>query len=217
MAEELRLWATNVDEFRQCFAAPPELAQTLREITDSFQPADTHPRSRNLLSMLGPLLRRPPTAPVVRPLVPNHMDAESMMTSRYIASDRLSACWILAQAWLDHLSAAHTIIPLPRTAIDELEFDLVRVGIPTELSIRHLWRRGVDIPLRPSDEISVGYTPYDTVLEISATWNQALPDLEESTVEFATPVVEFLASFSQYADPQYAAPRPDLIAVWTSR
>jgi len=212
MADELRLWAISVDEFRQCFAAPPALAQTLSGITDSLT-ADDRPQSRTLLSKLGPLLRRPPSAPLIRPMVPNHADAEAMMTSRFIASDRLGACWVLAQAWLDGLAAAHTVVPLARAQIDELEFDLVRVGVPTELSIRQLWRRGVDIPLRPSEDMSIGYTPYDTVLEMTAQWTSALPELEEATVEFATPMVTFLAAF-----PEYAASRPvDLIAWWTSR
>jgi len=212
MAEELRLWAISVDEFRQCFAAPPALAQTLSGITDSLTPADPS-RSHTLLSKLGPLLRRPPAAPLIRPMVPNQADAEAMMTSRFIASDRLGACWILAQAWLDHLAAAHTTIPLPRAQIDELEFDLVRVGVPTELSIRQLWRRGVDIPLRPTDDMSIGYTPYDIVLETASQWAAALPDLEEATAGFAAPIAAFLASFPEYAESQPL----DLIAWWTSR
>jgi len=212
MVEELRLWAINVDEFRQCFAAPPALAQILFQITDSLAPTGG-PHSPTLLSKLGPLLRRPPTAPVIRPLVPNRVDAEAMMTSRFIASDRLAACWILAQVWLDHLSAARTTLPLARSQIDELEFDLVRVGVPTELSIRQLWRRGVDIPLRPSDDMSVGYTPYATVLEMAVEWEQALPALEQATVEFATPMVDFLSGFPQYAEGSSL----DLVALWTSR
>ena len=211
MVEELRLWAIDVDGFRQCFAAPPELAQTLREITGSLQMADARPQSHNLLSKLGPLLRRPPDAPLIRSSVPNQFDAEAMMTSRFIASDRLGACWILAHAWLDRLSTAHTTIPLPRAEIDELEFDLIRVGIPTELSIRQLWRRGMDIPLRPTDDMSIGYAPYDTVLDMAAQWTKAVSELEEATVEFATPMVEFLSSFPQYPGP------PDLVAWWTSR
>ena len=207
------MWAINVDQFRQCFAAPEALAQTLGQITDSFAPADK-PRPTSLISKLGPLLRRPPTAPLIRPMVPNRGDAQAMMTSRFIASDRLGACWILAQAWLDNLARAHTTIPLSHARIDELEFDLVRAGVPTELSIRQLWRRSVDIPLRPSDEMSIGYTPYDTVLEMCAQWTRALPDLEETTVEFATPMVAFLTTFPQYAA---GGQGPDLIALWTSR
>jgi len=203
------LWAINVDEFRQCFAAPPALAQTLMGITDSLTP--DQPQSHTLLSKLGPLLRRPPTAPVIRPMVPNRMDAEAMMTSRFIASNRLGACWVLAQAWLDHLSAARTSLPLARSQFDELEFDLVRVGVPTELSIRQLWRRGVDIPLRPTDDMSIGYTPYGTVLDMSVQWSHALSQLEEKTVDFATPVVAFLTGFPQYAEGSSL----DLIALWT--
>ena len=211
MEEELRLWAIDVDEFRQCFAAPPALAETLMSITDALTP--DQPQSHTLLSKLGPLLRRPPTAPHIRPLVPTRLDAEAMMTSRFIASDRLGACWVLAQIWLDHLSSARTTIPLPRSHIDELEFDLVRVGVPTELSIRQLWRRGVDIPLRPTDDMSIGYTPYATVLDMTAQWSQALPSLEQASIDFATPIVSFLTGFPQYDEGSSI----DLIAVWAHR
>ena len=212
MVEELRLWAINVDEFRQCFAAPPALAQTLIGITDSLIPADTS-GSHTLLSKLGPLLRRPIDAPIIRPMVPTRVDAEAMMTSRYIAADRLGACWVLARSWLDHLSSARTTLPLAQANINELEFDLVRVGVPTELSIRQLWRRTVGISLRPTDDMSIGYTPYTAVVEMAAQWEKALPELEASSIDFATGMVAFLSGFPQYAE----GASLDLIAWWTAR
>ena len=219
MAEELRLWAINVDLFRQCFAAPPELAEKLREVTDSMTATSSSNKPGGLLSKLGPLLRHPPTAPVIRPGIPNRQDGESMMTSRYIASDRLSASWILAQAWLDSLATAHTTIPLPRTQFDELEFDLVRAGVPTQISIRHLWRHSIDIPLRVTDDMTVGYMEHPTVLYLVEQWKNALPDLEEGTVEFATPLLDFASPFLEYSATaaDQGTQGEDLIAWWTSR
>jgi len=215
MAEELRLWAINVDRFRQCFAASPDLADTLRKVTDSLTASDQHPRSHSLLSKLGPLMRRVDDAPVIRPGVPTVHDAESMMTSRFMPTERLSACWVLARAWLDDLAVATTTIPLPRTQIDDLDFDLVRVGIPTDLSIRHLWRRSLDIPLRPADDMSIGYTPFTTVNALTDQWRSALDSLEEDTVRFAAPLLEFTSEFPHHAEQQPVP--PDLIAWWTSR
>ncbi|MCL2785123.1 MAG: hypothetical protein FWD55_06770 [Propionibacteriaceae bacterium] len=213
MVDELRLWAINVDVFRQCFAAPPELATRLWEITDTVAPP--RPEPTGLLSKLGPLLRRPPTAPVIIPGVPNHLDAESMMSSRYIASDRLSACWILAKAWLDDLATVKTVIPLPGDKIDELEFDLVRVEIPTQVSIRHLWHRSIDIPLRADDDMSIGYMDSFTVERLTEEWTKAADELEEETAEFSKPLLEFVSAFPQYAEE--AGQPVDLIAWWTSR
>ena len=214
MVEELRLWAVNIEVFRQCFAPPGDMADSLFQICDQFTPADTRARSKNLLSKLGPLLRHPPTAPLIRPGVPNRHDAESMMTSRFIDSDRLSACWVLAQAWLDHLAVSHATIPLPSARIDEMEFDLVRAGVPTQVSIRHLWRLSIDIPLRALDGMSVGYMDHPTVLHLIEQWTMALPDLEESTRQFATPLLAFTTPFPEHPQDQ---PPPDLIALWTIR
>ena len=216
MEEELRLWAISVDIFRQCFAAPLELADRLRQVTDSVTMPMEPSGPNNLLSKLGPLLRHPPTAPVIHPGIPNRHDGEIMMTSHYIPSDRITASWVLVKAWLDNLAHAHTTIPLPRARFDELEFDLVRAGIPTQISIRHLWRLTIDIPLRTHNEMTFGYMEYDTVLRLDEQWNLALADLEEGTVEFATPLLEFVKPFQQYTEEQGGYP-VDLIAWWTAR
>ncbi|MDR0489485.1 MAG: hypothetical protein LBG99_08875 [Propionibacteriaceae bacterium] len=219
MDKELRLWAINVDLFRKCFAAPPELAQTLREVTNTVTPAVPKKRVGGLLSVLGPLMRTPLNAPVIRPGIPNNVDAEAMMTSRYIAADRLSACWTLARSWLDHLALAQISLPLPVSQLEELEFDLVRAGVSTQLSIRRLWLHSIDIPLRPIDPMTIGFMDHATVLRLVDEWTNALPEFEEGTVEFATQVLEFAKAYPQYADQASTtgSPPPDLIAWWTAR
>ena len=218
MDEELRLWAVNVDVFRQCFAAPSELADTLREVTNSVTPSAPEVRS-GLLSKLGPLMRNPPQAPRIRPGVPNNLDGEAMMTSRYIDTDRLSACWVLAQAWLDHLALAHTRIPLPMAQFEELEFDLVRTGISTQVSIRQLWRHTIDIPLRATDSMTIGYMEYPVVLRLIEEWESAVEEMEEGTAQFATHLLQFTRAYPDFAEQAAAnnAPPPDMIAWWTSR
>ncbi|MCL2470283.1 MAG: hypothetical protein FWF25_00870 [Propionibacteriaceae bacterium] len=215
MAAELRLWAIGVDEFRQCFAAPEALKETLVQISDSLQPAEAKAQSRNLFSKFGPLMRHPESGAVIRPLIPNRHDAEAMMTGRFIDSDRLGACWVLTQAWLDHLALSHAVLDLTPAEMDTLEFDLVRAGVPTQLGIRHLWRHSLDIPLRPTQAMTIGYMAHDTVLQLTEQWTSALADLEEATVQFATSVLEFTSHFPQYAETRQAP--VDLIAWWASR
>jgi hypothetical protein len=141
------------------------------------------------------------------------------MTSRFIASDRLSASWVLARAWLDELSMAHTTIPLPRTSIDNLEFDLARAGVPTQISIRHLWLRGVDIPLRATTQMSIGHLDYPIVVYLVKEWTTALPELQEDTQHFAKALLGFASAFPQYSQDaiEKDLEPPDLIAWWTSR
>ena len=218
MADELRLWAINIDEFRECFAAPPDLAGRLRQITDRMTP-DSGTKKGGLLSKLGPLMRRPIDAPVILPDVPNRVDGEALITGRYVDSDRLSACWRLVNGWLDELGLAHTTIELPKDKIDELEFDLVRAEVTTQVSIRRLWGRALDIPLRCPEKMSIGYMESTTVAYLVEQWTTALPELEEDTVQFATPLLEFLSQFPELATIADAESRrgPDLIAWWTAR
>ena len=212
MVEELRLWAISIHQVRQCFAAPEELADRLYGITEALWPTEKRPSVRGLLSRLGPLTRHPGDAPIIRPDVPNRVDAENMMASRFIGPERLGACWLLLRAWLDDLSAARTVVPLPRAAIDDIEFDLARAGVPTHVSIRHLWHHGLDLPLRALGPISVGYMDHNTVAVLVEQWQQALDELEEPTRAFADPFLEFMSVFAT----QPEAPL-DLVAWWTSR
>ena len=218
MAEELRLWAINVDEFRECFAAPPELAGRLRHVLECMTP-DDGARKGGLLSKLGPLLRRPIDAPVIRPDVPNRVDGESMLIGRHVDADRLSACWMVVRGWLDELALAHTTIELPRSKIDTLEFDLVRAEVTTQVSIRRLWGRPLDIPLRSTDHMSIGYMDSTTVADLVEQWTTALPELEEETVQVATPLLEFLSKYPELTATATSESRqpPDLIAWWTAR
>jgi len=221
MAEELRLWAISVDEFRQCFAAPPLLADRLRHIAQSIAGVAASPAPHGLLNKLGPLMRRPTDAPVIRPDQPNLNDAEALMTGRYIASDRLAASWVLVRAWLDALAIAHTIIPLAQSTIDRLEFDLARAGVSTQISIRHLWGRSLDIPLRSTGDMCVGYMDHAGTTRLAEAWAAAVPELEPGTAQLATALLEFFARFPALAEASaggdQGSPPPDLIAWWTGR
>ncbi len=220
MVEELRLWAIDVDVFRQCFAAPPDLADRLRRAGEAILHDRGPGRPATLLSKIGPLRRHPPEGAVIRPGVPNRHDCEAMMTSRYIGSDRLDACWVLAQAWLDDLGRAKLRLPLARSQIDEYEFDLVRNGVPTQLSIRHLWQHSLGIPLRPRSDMSAGYMTRDQVPRLVEEWSAALDELHPATAGFAQPLLEFAGEHhtTPASDTPPAAPAGpvDLVACWTA-
>jgi hypothetical protein len=217
MDEELRLWAISVDLVRQCFSPPPTLAGTLREVTLKLAPPVPPPTKTGLLSKLGPLMRTPLDAPRIPVNQPTVVDGESLMTSRYIASERRAACWTITQAWLDELACGHTVIPLPASQLNDLEFDLVRAEVPTQLSIRHLWYENLDIPLHETDDMSIGFMPHDRVLRLQQEWTRALSQFDETTTPMATALLEFIDS--HFGDPAIEAQDQglDLIAWWTSR
>ena len=64
---ELRLYAIGVDEVRDVFGAPPELAAEFRRVVAEQFPPVTTPKAPGMLGKLGPLFRRPPGAVLVRP------------------------------------------------------------------------------------------------------------------------------------------------------
>ncbi|MDR2973804.1 MAG: hypothetical protein LBV00_03675 [Propionibacteriaceae bacterium] len=216
MVEELRLWAINVDTFRQCFAAPEPLAGHLRELAAPVLCPDQPRRTHSLLSRLGPLTRQPVDGGVIRPGAPNHHDLESLLAGRFIDSSRAEACWALVRAWLDGLADARTTIALASDRIDAIEFDLVRAEVPIELSVRHLWQKRLDIPLRSSEHMSIGFTAAHRLTELHHTWASALPALAEETADFVNPTLTFIAALIVDPPPTPAGP-PDLLAWWTSR
>jgi hypothetical protein len=107
--------------------------------------------------------------------------------------------------------------------VDAFEFDLARVGVPTQLSIRHLWARNLDIPLYPTDDMSIGYTAHHTIPHYLQSWRQALTDMEDDTRSFAEELLGFMEDhYPPEPDPATSKARVrdeklDLIAWWTSR
>ena len=79
----LRLYAIAINEVRDIFSAPEETATALRAIAaDRF--AESPPASTGLLSRLGPVFRRAPDAPVIRPGVPSGSDVDALLTGRHV-------------------------------------------------------------------------------------------------------------------------------------
>ena len=99
----LRLYAIAIDEVRAIFGAPEATATALRAIAAHRFPAapSTAP---GLLGKLGPVFRRAPDAPVMRPGVPSGSDVDTLLAGRYVPPHRLSACWALLEAFVETMA-----------------------------------------------------------------------------------------------------------------
>jgi len=201
MAEQLTLWAINVADIRSWFQAPEDLANALRAAAKAVLTDDQAATKRFLL-------RRKPQAPAN---APTYHDVDVLLGGQFVPNDRLDASWVIVRSWLDEFGFGHITTDLPRARLDDWEFDLVRTGVPTQLSIRHLWSHSLDVGPRTTSNMSVGYISHQLAQRLVQHWQEALEELEPETAEFAKTVINFAASWSQ--NPA----QPDIVALWTSR
>ncbi|MGV8847292.1 hypothetical protein [Tessaracoccus sp.] len=158
--QELRLFAISIDAVRDIFGADAPLAAHLRQVAARhFAPA---PRPRSIVDRVGPLFARQPSTQIDR-RNPTSADVDSLLAGGHIPPDRLSPCWRLLLVWLEDLAPHHSTIRVD--ALDQLEFDLARAGLPSDFSLRHLARRELGTALRPMPDQIVGYSKHVHVVE----------------------------------------------------
>jgi hypothetical protein len=211
MTGQLRLWAVHLDTVQQIGSAPPDLADRLRQVTLERFPVRASRPGRGLADKLGPLLRRPRTAPRIDPAAPGQPDAEAILTGRFVPPDRLEAAWVLFEAWLDALSAAHLVRPVSVAELETVDFDLARAGVPSPLDLYHFRHRGLDVPLRPLPGLTIGSLRAAQVMAVATAWRAHLDDLEGS-VDLIRAILDFIdAWLGQSATPEGSY---DLVTSW---
>ena len=212
---ELRLFAIGIDELRDLFSAAEPVARDFRRLAASHFPPPEPPRSPGLLGKLGPLFKRPPDAPVVRPGVPTEQEIAAIVSGRFIPPERLSAAWLLVETWLEHRSWGHHGIVADEDRFTDLEFDLARVGVPARFGLAKLLNRELGVPLRPCPGLLVGYVQHSHAVAIRDCWQSGLMGLSIENRAIAEPYVSWLAHFQEWAAQATAAyrPIPDLVAL----
>ncbi len=209
----LRLYAIAIDEVRDIFGAPESTATALRAIAAHRFPA-APATSPGPLAKLGPVFRRAPDAPVLRPGVPSGSDVDTLLAGRYVPPHRLSACWALLEAFVESMAWGSTSQPVDETELNEFDFDLARAAVPSRYGLRQLLRADLGISMLPSPGIAAGFAHAEHVTAMAAVWRTGLPLLEPGNQPMAT---SLLAWFDQY--PRWSAaasdgsrPAPDLVA-----
>lgn len=210
----VRLYAIAIDEVRDIFRASEETAARLRSVAaDRF--GDSTPSMPGRLGKLGPMFRRAPDAPVVRPGVPSGSDVDTMLTGRYVAPHRLGACWTLLETWLDVLAWGSVGREVSETQLDDFDFDLVRAGVPARYGLRSLLKTGLGIALLPSPGLAAGWASLDHAQAMADAWRPALPELEPAHQEAARGLLAWLDNYPGWvaAAAQQGRQPPDLVAV----
>lgn len=211
------MWMIGIDEVRDLFSAPENLAQRLRSVArDRFPPLPQPAPHQGLLSRLGPLVKRPAEAPHYPVGSPLPAEVDAVMTGRHLAPERIAVAWTLVAAWLDDLSWSSLVLPVDAVAIDRIDFDLARAGVTSQFDIRHLWHRDARIGLRPCPGMEVGYLRHDTVAAVAEAWSGAVPRLDGTSRDTVASLCAFLSGVSTWTTEAAGAGRnqPDLFCIW---
>lgn len=220
---ELRLYAIAIDEVRDMFGAPVDLAARLRaQGHAALQPAGAaaHPQEhQGLLSRLGPMFRRVPGTPVLDPGDPIPDDLERILTGGYVPAERSVATWRVLETLIKENSWGATGVVLSGEELDTFDFALARGGVNSAAGLRHLLNTSTELPLRFPAGLLVGYHTGDEAGWMAQSYREALPEIEErSHQDLAYGLANWLDGFVPWAQVAAAQGRraPDLIGFWSA-
>ncbi len=213
----LRLYAIAIDEVREILGAPESTATALRAIAAHRFP--TAPaRAHGLLGKLGPVFRRAPDAPVLRPGVPSGSDVDTLLAGRYVPPHRLSACWVLFEAFVEAMAWGSTSRPLSEAGLDDFDFDLSRATVPSRYGLRQVLRADLGISMLPPPGLAAGFAHADHVPAMAAAWRDGLTQLEAANQPTATSLLAWLDMYQGWSVQASGSrrPAPDLVAFFGS-
>lgn len=190
---KLHLYAIGVDEVRSWFGAAPELAGNLRVIAAEHFPTPIEPQTGTRLRQLGPLFKKS-LEPMKPPIGPAPIDVENLVSGRAIPPERLEPAWQIICAWLGELSNQQIVIEITPRQLDDLDFELVRAGLPSQLSIQRLWGRELGLSLMKPQNLQCGYSTPRHVRQ-TTDWLLECPDeLEPTSLAKIQPIISFLTA-----------------------
>ena len=215
---ELRLYAIGIEELRGVFGASEEKAAHLREVAhQAFSTAPAADPRGGLLSKLGPIFRRPPTAQVISPTQPEPHDVEVLLHGAYVAPERTGATWRVLETLASSMAWGSTRMSLTSAALDDLDFALASGGVSSSVGLRHLLGSTPSLPLGTVPELVVGWARYETALAMAGAYRAALSQIrtleqQEMTLALAGWLDGFVP-WSQVSAP-LGRPVPDLVGFW---
>lgn len=171
--------------------------------------------STGLLGKLGPMMRRPVDAPVLRPDTPTADDRDRLLAGQHLPPQRLAASWRLLQAWIEATAWGTHHSALDRSTLNTLDFDLARAGVAARYGVSALVEHPLEIGVLPAPGLVVGYRSGAYVRQAAEAWRGALPELEPPTHAWVAEVADWLGRFDEWTMSAATAdrPAPDLVAV----
>ncbi len=187
----MRLFGIRIDDVRDIFGAPPEVAEALTRVFTEHHPAPVMKRRWGLFRR-NPDLEVDPARPMMR-------DATTLLEGGFVPQERLGPCWDVLLLWLEHLAGPTSRIEYRR--LDSVEFDLARRGLPSTLSVTRLGKRPLGIPLMPLPDMQAGYSHRTHAAATREALGEIDPEtLDEATREVVTPLLGFLRGLPDEKD-----------------
>lgn len=219
---ELRLYAIAIDEVRDMFGAPADLAARLRDQGHAaLQPASAAhaPEHQGLLSRLGPIFRRVPGTPVLDPGDPTPDDLERVLAGGYVPAERNVATWRVLEALVKENSWGATGVVLSAEELDTFDFALARGGVNAAAGLRHLLNTSTELALRLPAGLLVGYHTGEQAVWMAQSYREALPEVEDrGQRDLAYGLANWLDGLPHWARVAASLHRqaPDLVGFWSA-
>jgi len=215
---ELRLYAIGIEEMRGIVGAGP-LTGELREAAARAFTRPAQPKTKGLISKLGPIFRRAPDAPVISPTDPEPRDVEVLLAGAYISPDRMGASWRVLEALVQYRCWGSTRLPLTSHSLDDLDFALARGGVAAAVGVGHLLTTSTNVRLIPVQGLTVGWHRYDKALAMAAAYRAAIHEIKtDEQRELVGSLVTWLDGFTAWSEVagRIGRPVPDLVGFWAN-
>ncbi len=213
---ELRLYAIGIEEMRGIVGAGPLTGELRQAAAQAFTPPQ-QPKSKGLISKLGPMFRRPPDAPVISPTDPEPRDVEVLLAGAYISPTRMGASWRVLETLVQYRSWASTRLPLTSQSLDDLDFALARGGVAAAVGVGHLLRSSTNVRLIPVQGLTVGWHRHDKALAMAEAYRAAIHEIKtDEQRELVGSLVTWLDGFIPWSEvaARIGRPVPDLVGFW---
>ncbi|MFV0405600.1 MAG: hypothetical protein ACK5LN_02050 [Propioniciclava sp.] len=210
----LILHAVGIDEFRELFSADQDVTQALRSWAAAAYPPPPPSEKSGWLDRLGPMTRKNPHPPVIRPDIPSGHDLEDIVHGRDVPPARLPAAWALVDLWLQQMAWSSVTLPLTEP-LEGIDFAASLAGVPAERGIGRLLNHQLALPLRDAPGQRSGYVRGSHAAAMATSWAAAMPAIQPPDPGFVQEFTRWLTAFSDWTRAATTAgrPDPDLIAL----
>jgi hypothetical protein len=214
---ELRLYAIGIDEVRDMFGAPAQLAERLRHQGHAALAPPPTAERQGLLSKLGPIFRRVPGTPVLDPDEPCPEDLDRILNGAFVPAERIVPTWRVLEMLIRENSWGATGVTLSGEELDNVDFALARGGVHAAAGLRHLLNTPTQLPLWLPHGLLVGFHTGDQATWMAESYREAMPEIEDPDQQnLVYGLANWLDGFAYW--PPVAAstgrPAPDLLGFW---
>lgn len=215
----LRLYAIGIDEVRDMFGAPPEVAERLRlQAQAALTPAKAEQQRAGLLGKLGPIFKRVPGTPVLDPDEPSRHDVEVLIDGGYVPADRVPATWRAWETLVAENCWGSTRLGLDGKRVDDLDFALARGQVSSAYGLRHLLNTSAQLSLLPVQGSYVGVHRFEIAVAMADAYRTAAEELDEAEQrDVVQALANWLEGFGHWGPvaESLGRPWPDLIGFWS--